>query len=415
MKRQVTLKINLRETKLYGLGEWKGRVNYPINGMKIEIDHFSTLGITFSSNYDIALNFSWNKIYENIKKRISIMSNRYLNIFQRAIVINAVISSKIWFTAHIYPLPLKYAIMINKEIFKFIWNHYNTNPIKREILNRGKCQGGIGLLNIFYKAKSIFVNTLIKLFLKYNENTLMKYYMAIRINSIFNIRLLPNTVSYKNTPYYEYAVDTIRRCVHHKDFPNVNSKVIYAIILPNIKARIELLYPLYDWNNIWNNIGFKYINIYDRPIIFKYVHEILPTYKRLYELRIRNNYLCDLCHVEDSNIHRFYYCMSVQECLSWLRKLIFYLCNMNIGSLIKILSMDLPMVNTKVKNTLCIIIVSYISTVWFNRDKMEYLIPNLKAKIIRDQKLKMMILKDKAKNVFTENYCKSNIEFICTL
>ena len=148
--------------------------------------------------------------------------------------------------------------MINKEIFKFIWNHYNTNPIKREILNRGKSKGGIGLLNICYKAKSIFVSTIIKLFLKYGENTLMKYYMAIRINGLFNIRLLPNSISYRNAPYYEYAVDTIRKCIHHKDFPNVNSKAIYSLILPNIKARIELLYPLYDWNNIWNNLGFKF-------------------------------------------------------------------------------------------------------------------------------------------------------------
>ena len=240
--------------------------------------------------------------------------------------------------------------------------------------------------------------------------------MAIRINALFNIRELPNKICYRNTPYYEYAVDTIRKCFHHKDFPNVNSKIIYSLILPNITARVELLYPLYDWNNIWTILSFRFLNIYDRPIIFKYLHEILPTNKRLYEIRLRrNNSLCELCNIEDSNIHRFYYCMDVQECLSWIRKVIFYLCGMNIGSLLKILSLDLPKVNVKVKNTLCIIICSYITAVWFNRDKKEYLLENLKAKIIRDQKIKMEILKDKAKNVFTGNYCKSNIEFIYRL
>ena len=58
----------------------------------------------------------------------------------------------------------------------------------------------------------------------------MKYYMAIRINALFNIRELPNRISYKNAPYYEYAVDTIRKCYHYKDFPNMNSKVIYSYI-----------------------------------------------------------------------------------------------------------------------------------------------------------------------------------------
>lgn len=80
-------KINLKKTKLYGLGEWKDRVNYPINGMKVEIDHFSTLGITFSSDYDLALNFSWKKVSENIKTRMCIMSSRYLNIFQRQLLL----------------------------------------------------------------------------------------------------------------------------------------------------------------------------------------------------------------------------------------------------------------------------------------------------------------------------------------
>ena len=379
-------KINLKKTKLYGLGEWQDRIIYPIGGMKVEVDHFSTLGITFSSNYDLAIKISWTKIYEKIKTRLFIMSNRYLNIYQRAIIINSIISSKLWFTSHVYPLPVKYSTLINKEIYRFIWNNYNVNPIKREILNRGKQQGGIGLINICYKAKSIFVGTIIKMFQKYGENTLLKYYMAIRINTLFSIRELPNIVSYINTPYYEYAVDTIRKCFHHKDFPNVNSKVIYNMILPNVKARVELLYPLYDWANIWTFLAFRFISVYDRPIIFKYIHEIIPTNKRLHEIRLRNNPFCDLCNVEDSNIHRFYYCMTVQESLSWLRKAIFYLCGMNIGSLLKVLSLDLPKVNVKVKNTLCIVICNYITNVWFNRDNNEYLLENLKAKIIRDQK-----------------------------
>ena len=159
----------------------------------------------------------------------------------------------------------------------------------------------------------------------------------------------------------------------------------------------------------------KYINVSDRPIIFKYLHEIIPTNKRLCEIRIRNDSLCIFCQVEDSNIHRFYHCQKVQECLVWLRRLIFYLCGMNIESLLNILLLDLPKVNIKVKNTLCIIIVSYITNAWFNREKQEYLVESLKAKIVRDQKLNMKILKDKCRNVFTENYCKSNIEFIYRL
>ena len=84
-------------------------------------------------------------------------------------------------------------------------------------------------------------------------------------------------------------------------------------------------------------------------------------------------------------------------------------------SMLNILILDLPKVNIKVKNTLCITIISYIANTWYNREKQEQLINSLKSKIVRDQKLNMEILKDKGKEIFTENYCKSNIEFIYRL
>ena len=112
-ERATNSKININKTKLYGLGEWKGRVHWPIDGLKIEVDHFTTLGITFSCDYDLALNYSWRKICDNIKTKICIMSSRYLTIYQRAIIINSVISSKLWFMAHVYPFPVQYSKMIN--------------------------------------------------------------------------------------------------------------------------------------------------------------------------------------------------------------------------------------------------------------------------------------------------------------
>ena len=203
-----------------------------------------------------------------------------------------------------------YTTQINYNIFNYIWNS-KTNPLKRDTLYKKKDEGGIGLLNIHTKAKSIFANTAIKMFLSSKVESIIKYYLAIRINNIFKLNELPENVSYINTPYYEYAIDVIKLCIHHKDFPIINSRVIYGILMPKVKPKIENEYPRYDWNNIWRNVSFKYINVCDRPIIFKYIHEILPTNRRLYQCRIRNNPLCDFCEVEDSNIHRFYYCYKI--------------------------------------------------------------------------------------------------------
>ena len=187
------------------------------------------------------------------------------------------------------------------------------------------------------------------------------------------------------------------------------------MILTAFQSIVELNKPSLNWVNIWKTISFKYINVYDRPVLYKYVHEILPTNKRLFNIRSRNDPLCDHCHIEDHNMHKFYECQKVQNCLNLVRRIIVYFCNMYINDLREILTLDLPKINSNVKNTLNIIVGSYISCTWYNRNNLEYLENKLKAKVIRDHNLKMLILKEKAKDIFTEKYCLSDIRIICTI
>ena len=403
--------INIKKTKIYGIGNWCKRINWPINGLKTEIDYFCTLGIIFSNDYDTALHANWRKIYDKIKIRFSMMLGRNLNIYQKAIIINSLISSKIWYTSHVYPLPIEYSKLINTEIFKFIWNS-NSNPIKREVINRNKDKGGLGLLNIYYKAKSIFISTTLRNFLTSKENSIIRYCIANKINNILGIRNNQIVIRNKMAPFYEYAIDGIKLCKKIDKFPKVDSKIIYKFLLPDTKPSIEAMYPNYSWNNIWKTINFKYIAINDRPILYKYCHEILTTNKRLYQIRIRDNPLCDICDMEESNIHKFYFCPQVQDCLLWLKKVIYYLCGLNCNSLLKILSFDFPNIENRNKNTLCIIISNYIACTWYNRENLVMLTNKLKAKMIFDQKIKLEILGNKANKVFSENYCKAKIEDI---
>ena len=113
------------------------------------------------------------------------------------------------------------------------------------------------------------------------ENSLIKHFMALRINTLFNIRYIPRDASHINAPFYEFSVETMRQCYHLKGFPNVNSKSIYKMLLPITKPEAENMYPNFNWNNIWNNLCFKFINVYNRQIMFKFPHEILPNRKKL--------------------------------------------------------------------------------------------------------------------------------------
>ena len=83
----------------------------------------------------------WSVILTSIWEKAAFLSQRSFTIFQRAVLINIVSLSKVWYTAHTYPLTIKYAKLMTKEIFHFQWQS-NYNPIKREVLYQSKDEGG---------------------------------------------------------------------------------------------------------------------------------------------------------------------------------------------------------------------------------------------------------------------------------
>ena len=403
-------KINIRKTKIYGYGKWANRRNWPIADLKVEVEYFSTLGIVFSTNYKKALDTMWTGIYNKIKNRIALIKIRHFTLFQKATLINCLIASKLWYASHVYPLPLKYSNMINKVIFPFIWGS-NADPIKRVILYNKKSNGGLGLLNIHQKAKSIFVSTMIKSFLLSSEMDLIRYYLSRKIGHIFNITFIPVNTAKTNAPYYEYGIDTINKCTGLAKFPNIKSKDIYEQLVPQYQPEIMAKHA-FDWTNVWKNLNFKFLNINDRNIMFKFIYEILPTNKRLAQIRIRDSALCDYCNIEDNNTHRFYLCLKVKDSISFLRKIIFYICGLQVNDMEHLLYLDIPKIDKKNINSLSIIISCYISSVWFNRGNLLYVKNIVKAKILRERRFHMRMLGESIHKFFSENYCKMDVRIV---
>ena len=63
----------------------------------------------------------------------------------------------------------------------------------------------------------------------------------MRLNNLFGILSYPQDMAYHSTPYYDFTVEEIRKCYHVQNFPNLNSKVIYRTLLPDIKTDLEIV------------------------------------------------------------------------------------------------------------------------------------------------------------------------------
>ena len=62
---------------------------------------------------------------------------RKFTIFQKAVLINVAILSKVWYIAHTYPLSKKHSNLIDKELFPLLWNS-KYNPIRWDIICQSK-------------------------------------------------------------------------------------------------------------------------------------------------------------------------------------------------------------------------------------------------------------------------------------
>ena len=193
-----------------------------------------------------------------------------------------------------------------------------------------------------------------------------------------------------------------------KKIPCIKSSDMYNFLLPESKPTVQEKYN-FNWEKIWPRITFKYIKSNEREVIFKFLHGILPTKSRVYQMKQSNSPLCPLCNVIEDNSHMFLKCRKVQGILEYFKIVLRNTCNLDNVSIEKILYLDIKLKTKKQMNTVIVMSVHYISTVWYNRCRNFQIDPILlKANIINHQRLLSLILKDRMKLQFTEMYCNIN-------
>ena len=89
---------------------------------------------------------------------------------------------------------------------------------------------------------------------------------------------MPRNVSYQCPPFLNQIISVIRKITHLKSFPNITSVDIYKYNLPESCPIVENSINL-NWKKAWQILQFHFINIHDREVIFKHMHNILPTKK----------------------------------------------------------------------------------------------------------------------------------------
>ena len=149
--------------------------------------------------------------------------------------------------------------------------------------------------------------------------------------------------------------------------------------------------------------------------MYKFLHDILPNNKRLYEMQMKNSPNCNYCQNEDTNIHKFYNCYKINKAVKWIKNCIEYMSNMRFQSIVNLLYLELPRVQRRTKNVLCIIICNFITCIWNNRDNLDFIEDKIIIKVWNERNFLMKLLKGKEKEILCKRYCEVSFEKLNSL
>ena len=328
-----------KKTKIFGVGQWKDRRQWPLSWLKTEEGFLYTLGIYHGNDYEATIEKNCSLLFNKIKSHTQVLFNRRLSLFQRAAYVNSCILSKVWYLSHIYPISEPYSKEINRTVFNYVWCG-KYEPIRRTTLFKPKCKGGLGLVNCALKSKTLLANSFLKSYCNdENQNSLMIHYCFIKMNNVIPKTFSIHNASLTSPPYYQEIMKLCDKFLNCPTFPILDNNKMYMSMLNTEKPVVEIQYPLSNWRNIWTNFCSLKTDPFDKDIIFKHLHVRLATNSRLAMMDLINSNTCNLCNdvVEQTALHMLYECTYISPFYQWFLNILMQICNFKPSSNIRFL------------------------------------------------------------------------------
>ena len=256
--------LNKTKTKVFPLGRLFGTANKNIPSLAVReaigiqwilpdwlgsdddyngIPHVKLLGTDFCHELETTAHHSFSGIYKKFKDRIKPLKGRSLSLRGRVIAGNTLLSSKLWHTASVLPLPSSIEVNLRTKLFAYIWSRRKTNPIKQEILYRPFHLAGLQLLEIKTQSQALLtkqVNDVINrddfspatCFARFHLAAFIRPHMPPTITTFLESRRIIWSIE-EPPPYYKDIKDTCisLHAIWNKPSEPPSVKQIYTALL----------------------------------------------------------------------------------------------------------------------------------------------------------------------------------------
>ena len=335
-------KLNMSKSKGLWLGSWAGRSDPPVSldwsSAKIKV-----LGVFIGpGNLD---EDNWRPRITAVANTLSFWRQRILSFQGRALVINALALSRVWYVASLVHMPPWVHSELVRLVFGFFWKG-KKDRVARAVVVQAPSVGGFSVVDVKLKVQSLLVQWVRRFTL---ASSCWSALMVFWFHSVFNstpveVFSRPFAFSPRSLPPFYQSLLLAWRSVggsfshsrsalvmastdpHQSSLASsMSAKSAYLYLLsahfapPHCKEKFLPQYGALYWSTTWRQLYFCPL---DRPVIdlaWQVAHGVLYTADRL----ISFGYALDPNCAPETPSHLFFECALAQSVLGWIQSLMF--------------------------------------------------------------------------------------------
>lgn len=339
-------KLNMSKSKGLWLGAWSGRLDSPV-ALEWTSTKIKVLGVFLGpDNLEEA---NWRPRISAVENVLSSWRQRSLSYGGKALVINALALSRVWYMASLIYMPPWVLSELNKLTFSFFWSN-KRDLVARATVVQPSSAGGFLVVDIQLKVWSLLVQWIRRFTATPSSWTsFLSYWCSYHFNvSVQDVLASPCSFSFKAlSPFYSALLIAWKEIggsycqrrsslviasqspYHTTSASVISAKFCYQFLLSERRPLphcVEKFRPVFGdlyWSYTWMEL---FLFRLDRPVIdlsWKIAHGVLYTSDRLLSFGYNIDPICFCGHLLESPSHLFFSCPLADSVLSWLQSLMF--------------------------------------------------------------------------------------------
>ena len=338
-------KLNLGKCEGVWLGSWRGRLDAPVS-IKWTTAFIKILGVYLGNGSLEEEN--WRPRINAVEKCLNSWRGRSLSYSGKALIVNALALSRVWYVASLIPMPDWVVSELNTLVFSFFWSG-KRDLVARDVVYHSTFQGGFGVVSVRYKVHALLAQWVRRYVTAPNAWAHMMTFwffdrfgidpqtvlatpslfllVASGLPAFYCALLRAWTALHGSLSQAGLIVGSADTALLRAD--SLTCKSCYQLLLslnpaqPHCVVKFSSSYRDLDWDSTWKTLFFMPLDRKPIDLCWKVAHGVLYTAHRLvsFGLNVHPDCLCG--HSDETLEHLFFHCPLAQSGLDWIQSLLF--------------------------------------------------------------------------------------------